>query len=73
MKTRTEITVEMDRVIVVKRRRKQLASAVDTSDLRELADMLRAEQAAEPSSPPEPMRATPCHPRPLYFDQSKSS
>ena len=72
MKTRTEITVEMDRVIVVKRRRKQLASAVDTSDLRELAGILRAEQAAEASTP-ESVRATPCHPRPLYSDQSKSS
>jgi hypothetical protein len=69
MKTRTEITLEMDRTLVIKRRRKALSSAADTSDLRELAGVLRSEQADEPAT----LEFTPCQPRPVYPDQSKRS
>ena len=72
MKTRTEITLEMDRTIVIKRRRKALSAAADISDLHELADVLGSQQAAEPPAL-ESVSVTPCHPRPLYSDQSKLS
>ena len=78
MKTRTEITLEMDRTIVVKRRREGLASVANTSDLHELADILRSQQAAEPSDPPETSQlksisVTPSQPWPPYSHQSKRS
>jgi len=61
-----------DRTIVIKRRRKELSSAVDTSDLRQLADVLRAEQAPEPPKH-DLIRVTPCRPSPLNSHQSKRS
>lgn len=72
MKIRTEITLEMDRTIVIKRRRRALSPTAGTSDLQELADVLRLEQAAEPPAV-EPASVTPCHPWPLYSPQSKRS